>query len=58
MTRSSSKVCSHETLSQHTAAALTKGAMLGAASAVYPARIAISVRPNEVLAGRADTESN
>ncbi len=41
----------------HIAAALALGAMLGVATAVYPAWIAIRIRPNEVLAGRADTES-
>ena len=41
----------------HIAAALALGAALGAATAVYPAWIALRVRPNAVLAGRADTES-
>lgn len=40
----------------HIAAALIMGAMLGTITAVYPAWIAIHVRPSEVLAGRADTE--
>lgn len=39
------------------AAALALGLLLGAVTAAYPAWIAIHVRPNTVLAGRADTES-
>jgi putative ABC transport system permease protein len=41
----------------HIAAALALGAMLGAVTAVYPTWIALRVRPNAVLAGRADSES-
>lgn len=39
------------------AAALALGALLGVATAIWPARIAVHVRPGEVLAGRAGTES-
>ena len=38
-------------------AALLLGAALGAVTAIYPAWIAIRVRPGSVLAGRADAES-
>jgi hypothetical protein len=41
----------------HVAVALLLGVLLGVATALYPAWIAVRVRPNEVLAGRADTES-
>lgn len=39
------------------AAALMIGAILGAATAVWPAWIAVRVRPGQALAGRAGTES-
>jgi putative ABC transport system permease protein len=39
------------------AAALVLGALLGVVTAIYPAWIAIHVRPGQVLAGRADNES-
>jgi hypothetical protein len=42
----------------HVAAALTLGAILGVLTAMYPALIALRVRPGAVLAGRADTESH
>jgi putative ABC transport system permease protein len=38
-------------------AALVLGALLGVVTAIYPAWIAIRVRPGQVLAGRADNES-
>jgi hypothetical protein len=41
----------------YVAAALGLGVMLGAVTALYPTWIALRVRPNVVLAGRADTES-
>jgi cell division protein FtsX len=42
---------------QNIAAALGIGALLGCATAVYPAWIAMRVHPVQVLAGRPDTES-
>ncbi|WP_343731107.1 FtsX-like permease family protein [Duganella sp.] len=42
---------------QNIAAAFGIGALLGAATAAYPAWIALRVRPTQVLAGRPDTES-
>jgi putative ABC transport system permease protein len=39
------------------AAAVALGLLLGAATAAYPAWIAIRVRPNQVLAGRPDAQS-
>lgn len=41
----------------HVAAALAVGALLGVLTALYPAWIALRIRPGQVLAGRADTES-
>ncbi|MET0981368.1 MAG: FtsX-like permease family protein [Telluria sp.] len=41
----------------HIAAALVLGCLLGVLTVAYPAWIAIRVRPTQVLAGRADTES-
>lgn len=38
-------------------AAVLLGVVLGALTAAYPAWLAIAVRPSQVLAGRADTES-
>jgi putative ABC transport system permease protein len=38
-------------------AGLVLGVLLGALTAAYPAWIAIRIRPSQVLAGRADTES-
>lgn len=38
-------------------AALALGVLLGVVSAIYPAWIAIRVRPGQVLAGRSDSES-
>ncbi|MES2073769.1 MAG: FtsX-like permease family protein [Pseudomonadota bacterium] len=38
-------------------AALLIGVLLGVFSAIYPAWIAIGIRPNQVLAGRPDSES-
>ncbi|MFS2007387.1 FtsX-like permease family protein [Duganella sp. CT11-25] len=42
---------------QNIAAAFGIGALLGAATAAYPAWIALRVHPTQVLAGRPDTES-
>jgi ABC-type antimicrobial peptide transport system permease subunit len=41
----------------YVAAALLLGALLGGLTAIYPAWIALRVRPSQVLAGRGDTES-
>ncbi|MYM25939.1 FtsX-like permease family protein [Duganella sp. FT135W] len=42
---------------QHVALALGLGVVLGAATAVYPALIALRVHPTRVLAGRSENES-